>query len=138
MDIFDDIARQRWAETEKTPQEVIDRFKTRGRMAAEAVLAMAPGRELNILVAKYVMGHDVVADEILGDMERLVDGGGDSVWHVLSSYSEDRETSQSVIDVMLKAGHQDAVLWELYVSPGHAAAETICKQALLAIWGSPE
>ena len=41
-------------------------------MTKEEILAMKPGRELNIAVAKFVMEHDVIVDETFGDMERHV------------------------------------------------------------------
>ena len=50
---------------------------------------MIPGRELNIIVARHVMGHEVVSDEVFCDMERLVDEDGNSVWDEQKPYSED-------------------------------------------------
>jgi len=107
MEQYDDIARGRWKETEV--EEIVERFKGKGKSAAEEVLAMKPGRELNIIVATYVMGHEVVSDEFFNDMERLISKSGDSVWALLRPYSEDITVAQEVVTRMIDAGHVDAV-----------------------------
>ena len=104
-------------------------------MAKEEILAMKPGRELNIKVAKDVMGHEVIADEILGDVERYIDIEGRSVYSPLSSYSNDISSAQLVVEKMIDLGHGDAIFWEHYGNGIYTPAEAICKVALLVVLG---
>jgi hypothetical protein len=104
-------------------------------MTKEEILAMKPGRELNIVVAEVVMKHKVTVDEILGDMERPVDEDGSSVWDNLRPYSEDTSAAQLVVERMITLGHSDAVSWEHYGNGIYTQAEAICKRALLVVLG---
>ncbi len=58
-------------------------------MVEKEILEMKPGAELNILVAKQIMGHDVVSDQMMGEMERFMDKEGESIWGTPLPYSED-------------------------------------------------
>ena len=52
-------------------------------MTRAEILAMQPGRELNIKVAEVIIGHEVLWDETFGDMERYIDNDGrsDMIFH---------------------------------------------------------
>ena len=100
-------------------------------MTEEEILAMKPGKELNIRVAEEVMGAKVIVDEIFGDMERYLDKDGYSVYTTLQAYSEDRAAAQLVVEKMMKQGYGDAVFWEHYKQGIFMPAEAICKMALL-------
>jgi len=132
-DILNEIAIRKWQETERTPAEIVDRFKLKGKMTSEEILMLKPGRELNILVAKYVMGHEVVSDETFGDMERLIDDDGSSVWNVLRPYSGDRSAAQAVVTGMIKLGYADAESWADFGDGIYTPPEATCKRALLMI-----
>lgn len=97
------------------------------------VLEMKPGQDLNILVAKHIMGHDVIRDSVMGNMERFVDEGGDSVWGSPLPYSEDMAIAQKVVVEMLARGYSDAETWEDYGEGKYTPAEAICKRALMAV-----
>jgi hypothetical protein len=97
----------------------------------EKILKMEPGRELNMMVAKEVMGHDVVADEVMGDTERFVDGEGNSIWGELTPYSEDTGVAEAVINRAIKLGFTDAGTWWDFGSGSYQPAEAVCKKALL-------
>ena len=99
----------------------------------EQFLAMKPGRELNIRVAEDVMGHEVMSDEIFGDVEKYVDDDGSSIYGLLQPYSEDISAAQLVVQRMIKLGHGDAISWEHYGNGRYTHAEAICKMALLVI-----
>jgi len=99
----------------------------------EQILKMKPGKELNMLVAKQVMGNEVVCDEIMGESERLIDESGDSVWSTPLLYSEDVLVAQEVVNQMAKRGYADAASWKDYGNGTYTPAEAICKQALLAV-----
>jgi len=102
-------------------------------MTEEEILAMKPGRELNIKVAEDVMGHEVTVDEIFGDVERHIDKEGRSVYGPLMPYSEDISAAQVVRDKMIDLGHGDAIFWEGYGNGLYMQAEAICKVALLVV-----
>jgi hypothetical protein len=104
-------------------------------MTKEEILTMKLGRELNIAVAEVVMKHEVIVDEIFGDMGRPIDGDDNSVWGTLPLYSEDMSTAQLVIDRMIRLGYSDAVSWEHYGNGIYTQAEAICKRALLLVLG---
>lgn len=131
MEDYEDIAEMRWKETEKTPKEIIENFQGGSQILGEKVLTMNPGRELNILVAKYVMGNEVISDEMFEDMERLVDTNGDSVWANLQPYSEDLTAAQMVVTIMIESGHGDALSWQNFGNGKYTPAEAICKRALI-------
>ena len=105
-------------------------------MTEEEILAMKPGRELNLKVAKKVMRHEVITDEIFGDMERYTDKDGSSIYGALQPYSEDISTAQLVVKLMIDLGHGDAIFWEHYGNGIYTQAEAICKVALLTILAS--
>jgi hypothetical protein len=104
-------------------------------MTKEEILAMKPGRELNIAVAEVVMKHKVVVDEIFGDMERPISEDSSSAWGILPLYSEDISAAQLVVERMITIGHTDAVFWEYYGNGIYTQAESICKRALLVVLG---
>lgn len=126
-----EVARTQWEATE--PHEIIQRFKVKGKIAEKDILGMKPGRELNIVVAKYVMGNDVVSDTTFGDMEALRDHDGNAFWDFLSPYSEDRSAAELVVTTMVQLGHGDAVFWEHFGNGIYTQSEAICKRALLVI-----
>lgn len=102
-------------------------------MTREEILAMNPGQELNIKVAKEVMGDIVVEDEIMGCVVRLTDEDGNIVWGQLQPYAEDVSAVELVIDKMIKLGYDDAVNWGDFGDGKYTEPEAICKAALLAI-----
>ncbi len=103
-------------------------------MTQEEILAMKPGSELNIKVAKEVMGNIVTREELFGHMERLIDPkDGTSVWGPAQPYSEDISVAESVVDKMIELGHDDAIYWADFGDGIYTEAEAICKAALLAI-----
>jgi len=104
-------------------------------MTKEEILAMKPGRELNIAVAEVVMKRKVIVDGIFGDMERPINEDGSNVWGTLPLYSEDMSAAQLVVERMSTLGHSDAVFWEHYGSGIYPQAEAICKRALLVVLG---
>ena len=104
-------------------------------MTREEILAMKPGRELNMEVAKRVFNREVVCDSTMGDSERFVDDCGESVWSNLMPYSEDISTAEDVVGHMMKLGYNDAATWKDYGGGAYTPAEAICKRALLAAHG---
>ena len=103
-------------------------------MTKEEILAMEPGRELDMVVAKYVMDCNVVEDPALGDMQRhVVDNS--SVWDTLPLYSEDMFATLSVAERMTQLGYEDAYSWDQYGGGIYTRAEAICKRALLIVLG---
>ena len=125
-----DAASNKWEET--NPKGIIARFNQKGNASREKILAMKPGRELNIIVAKYVLGHDVVTDKFLGEAERL-EGSDGSIWSILLGYSEDNEAAQNVVCAMMDKGFLDAPKWDQFGDGAYTPAEAICKKALLCI-----
>ena len=97
-------------------------------MTKEEILAMKPGRELNIRVAEEIIGHNVIEDEIFGDMEVSRDDKGNSIYQPLRRYSEDISEAQIVVNKMIKTERSKALLWANDSRP-----EVICKAALLSI-----
>ena len=102
-------------------------------MTREEILAMKPGRELNIKVAEDIMGREVISDEIFGDMEAYVDNDARSSYEPLQSYSQDVSAAQLVVERMIRLGHDDAIFWEHYGDGIYPPAEAICKMALLVV-----
>ena len=102
-------------------------------MTKEEILAMKPGRELNMKAAEAVFGHEVILDEIFGDVERYIDRDGKSVYAPLRCYSEDGLAAQLVVDRMIGLGHENARFWEHRGKEICSWAEAICKVALLAM-----
>jgi hypothetical protein len=100
-------------------------------MTKDKILEMKPGRELNIMVAKEVMGHEVVVDELMGDTERFTDGAGDSVWSDLTPYSEDVGAAEAVVNKAIALGFSDAGTWWDFGSGSYQRAEAVCKKAIL-------
>lgn len=101
-------------------------------MTQEEILAMRPGRELDSKVAREIVGHVVVRDEFLGDLEGLPDDDGSYVWDELRPYSEDLEAADVVVDAMIRLGFEDAVCWADFGDGAFTEPEAICKAALLA------
>jgi len=128
---LEDIAGSKWEET--NPEGIIARFNEKGYASREKILEMKPGRELNIIVAKYVLGHEVITDKSLGELERLKDRDGSSVWSTLLGYSEDNKAAQDVVCAMMDKGYLDAPKWDQFGDGAYTPAEAICKQALLRI-----
>ena len=104
-------------------------------MTKEEILAMKPGRKLNTAVAELVMKHQVIVDEILGDMERPAGEDISSTWDTLLLYSQDMSAAQLVTERMITLGHNYAVLWDQYGDGIYTRAEAICKRALLVVLG---
>ena len=103
-------------------------------MTQKEILAMQPGRELNIQVAEKVMGLVIADDEIFGYMERRVTHGyGSSVWGLVGDYSEDIAVAELVVEKMIERGYKDAVHWADFGEGKYTEAEAICKAALLAV-----
>ena len=102
-------------------------------MTRAEILAMRPGRELNIKVAEVIIGHEVLWDETFGDMERYIDNDGRSVYSPLLAYSEDISAAQLIIEIMTDSGHGDAICWDNYRNRVYTLSEAICKVALLLI-----
>ncbi|MDD5093244.1 MAG: hypothetical protein PHV74_02550 [Dehalococcoidia bacterium] len=135
-DMLSEIAKNKWQETEV--KEIVGKLKGKGKLNREEILAMRPGRELNIVVAKIVMGHEVISDKLFNDMERFTDNEGDSVWGVLQHYSEDIAAATTVVTLMMERGYLDAGIWDRYGKGAFTPAEAICKRALLASSGIKE
>jgi hypothetical protein len=104
-------------------------------MTEQEILAMKPGRELNIAVAEVVMKHEVLVDEIFGAMERYIANDGSSAYDNLQPYSEDVSTAQLVVERMNTLGYSDEVFWEHCGNGVYTQAEAICKVALLVVLG---
>ena len=128
---LEDLASSKWEET--NPEGITARFIEEGTVSREKILAMKPGRELNFIVAKYVLGHVVVTDKSLGELERLKASDGTSLWAIPLCYSEDNEAAQNVVCAMMDKGYLDAPKWDQFGDGAYTPAEAICKQALLRI-----
>ena len=90
---------------------------------------MQPGQELNILVAREIMGANVVVDDIFGLMEMDVTDRGENVYSILRAYSEDLSSAQRVIARMIEMDyHDETAYWQAEDRP-----EIICKAALRAV-----
>ena len=104
-------------------------------MTKEEILALKPGRDLNMAVAKHIFEHDVTEDEIFGDMEGHMDLDGSTVWDNLSPYSEDMTSTLQVAEKMISLGHDDIDCWGEYGGGSYTPTEAICKRALLVVLG---
>jgi len=103
-------------------------------MTETEILEMKPGQDLNIAVAKEVMGHRVIKDENLGYMERFKSKNDkSSVFGLVQPYSEDPSIAAQVIEKMEEKGYKDAASWADFGSGKYTEAEAICKAALIAI-----
>lgn len=102
-------------------------------MTKDKILEMKPGRELNIMVAKEVMGHEVAVDENIGDTERFIDESGDSIWSDLTPYSEDVGAAEAVVNRAVELGFSNAGTWWDFGSGSYQRAEAVCKKAVLEI-----
>ena len=102
-------------------------------MTKEEILAMKPGRDLNVAVARHVMEREVAVDEFFGDMERQLAEDGNSCWDTLPPYSEDMSAARMVTERMIALGHGDAACWDEYGDGVYTRPEAICKRALLAV-----
>ncbi len=100
-------------------------------MTRDEILVMKPGAALNAKIAEEIMGHVVVQDATLGEMERFLDDG-ESAWGPPQPYSEDRVVAESVVQKMLDLGYEDAVYWSSFGQGKYTEPEAICKAALLA------
>jgi hypothetical protein len=90
---------------------------------------MQPGEELNILVAREVMGTKVVLDDTFGLMEMVITNKGENVYVTLRAYSEDLSSAQRIIARMIEMGYDDeTAYWQSEDRP-----EIICKAALRAV-----
>jgi hypothetical protein len=99
----------------------------------EKILALPPGTDLNIKVAEEIFGHAVINDEILGWMERPQRAEDGSIWSELLHYSEDLETADLIVKLMLEAGYDEAIHWDEFGGGKYSKPEAICKAALLAL-----
>lgn len=103
-------------------------------MNEKELLDLKPGMELNVEVAREVMGHKVVKDETFGYMERFVSlKDGSSVYEPVQRYSEDIEQAQKVIEKMTDEGYADAASWADFGEGKYTEAEAVCKAALSAL-----
>jgi len=98
----------------------------------EEILALQPGEELNVRVAREVLGNTVVEDATFGHMERIVADGG-SIWGPVEPYSEDMAAAETVVNVMIERGCEDAIYWADFGEGRFSEPEAICKAALLAL-----
>jgi hypothetical protein len=90
---------------------------------------MSPGEDLNILVAREVMGAQVIRDDIYGLLEMGVSEKGETVYVPLRAYSEDLPAAKRVITKMIEMNYEDeTAYWE-----DEDRAEIICKAALRAV-----
>jgi hypothetical protein len=103
----------------------------------EEILALGPGEELNVLVAEQVMGNAVVKDATFGRMERVTADGG-SIWCPLEPYSEEMAAAETVVNVMIGRGCEDAIYWADFGNGRFTEPEAICKAALLALLETAE
>ncbi len=107
-------------------------------MTKNEILTMEPGSELNMTVAKEIMGNVTTEDATWGFMERLLDPtDGSSVWVPLTPYSEEISEAESVVEAMLELGYLDAIYWAEFGDGKYSDAEAICKASLLAIAEGP-
>jgi hypothetical protein len=90
---------------------------------------LQPGEELNILIAREVMGMKVVLDDTFGLMEMVITDKGENVYVTLRAYSEDLSSAQRVIARMIELDYDDeTAYWQ-----GEERPEIICKAALRAV-----
>jgi hypothetical protein len=103
-------------------------------MDEKSILAMKPGMDLDIEVAREVMDHKVIKDENLGYLERFVsakDGG--SVWEAIQPYSQDMAAAELVIEKMKEQGQTDAASWADFGGGAYSEPEAVAKAALIAV-----
>ena len=129
-EMINDIAGSRWQETEVS--RIMERYREAGEITEDDIRSLRPGRDMNVLVAKYVLGHEVVSDDIFNDMERLIDAHGESVWAELRDYSGDTEVAKGMVDTLVGLGLTGALLWQDYGDGIYSPAEAICKKALIS------
>ena len=98
-------------------------------MRREKILAMKPGRKLNILVAEEIMECSVIEDKILGDVEVYANKEGEILYQLLLPYSENIAAAHKIVAKMLKQGHDEAEYWKNDDRP-----DVICRASLLAIF----
>jgi len=114
-------------------------------MNKEEILAMKPGKELNIKIAEEVMGATYAQDEIFGDVESY----GRGAFSTLQPYSEDISATWQVVERL--KGYNPRIEFDTYsqkweatfsVKEAHftcpvvsatTAPEAICKAALLTL-----
>jgi hypothetical protein len=102
-------------------------------MTSEEILALPPGLELNVAVAKEVLGRPVALDNTFGWMERILSPqDGSSIWSVIEPYSQEMSAAQRIIDHAVKLGFQKADGWPDFGGGKFTRAEAVCKAALLA------
>jgi hypothetical protein len=90
---------------------------------------LQPGEELNILVAREVMGTKVVLDDTFGLMEMVISDKGENVYGILRAYSEELSSARRVIARMIELDYDDeTAYWQEEERP-----EIICKAALRAV-----
>lgn len=105
-------------------------------MTKEEILAMEAGKELNAKVAEEVMGHQVILDEIFGNMERYTDRAGTSIYGPLQPYSDDMSAARQVLERIQALGleiYPGGNGSEEFEDTSEFTPEEICKAALLAI-----
>ena len=116
-------------------------------MTKEEIMAMKPGKRLNIRVAENIMGYKFAKDGIFGDLE-IYPPSADSPWAPLRSYSENKSTALLVIEKLKEDGieldfNSYEGRWEANVQRKSiyfyypeliacSVSEAICKAALLA------
>lgn len=90
---------------------------------------LQPGEELNILVAREVMGTKVVLDDTFGLMEMVITDKGENVYVTLRAYSEELSSARRVISRMIEMDYDDeTAYWQ-----GEERPEIICKAALRTV-----
>ena len=88
------------------------------------------GPELDELVARQVMKHKIVMDDIFGLMEMYTTEKGENIYQALHAYSQDLSCAQYVIVKMDKmAFYDETAYWR-----GEDRPEVICKAALRAVF----
>ena len=98
-------------------------------MNEKQINEMQPGEELNVLVAKEIMGVKVVHDPIFGLVEIHLTDKGSPVYNTLQRYSEDIHAARQALSRMIQLGFEtETAYWEIDDRP-----EIICKAALRAI-----
>ena len=83
-------------------------------MNKEEILSMKPGREMDVKVAKEIMGHDVAKDEVMGYTEAYYDGSGKTVWGRLEAYSTNAKAANLITNKMFQEGYAGAVSWSKF------------------------
>jgi hypothetical protein len=108
-------------------------------MPKEEILAMKPGRELNIAVAKLVMKHKVIVDEIFGDMERPVGEDSSSTLvteRMITPEHKDVEVfcdqAEVMVDEIRPVGEDSSGTWDtlLLYSEDMSAAQLVTERMI--------